>query len=49
MCDLENEILKELEEIMSKFICKCVCGEITEEELNGGLNIIDRLREKVCK
>ena len=47
MCDLKNEILKELEEIRRRFICKCVRGEITEEELNEGLNTIDQLSEKV--
>lgn len=49
MCAMENEILKELEEIRRRFICKCVRGEITEQELNEGLNTIDRLSEKVGK
>ena len=49
MCDLKNEILKELEELSRMFICKCVRGEMTEEELNEGLDAIDRLSEIVSE
>ena len=47
MCDMENEILNELEGIRRRFIRKCMQGEITEQELNERLNTIDRLSEIV--